>query len=124
MSPLAARLCLLALLLRLPGAAAGESGGPPAATVRTGPVAVIHAEGDAGYAREVASRAVAAHERIRGDLGLARPVDVAILLLTANSPAATREEWARRLPSWIAGAAIPARQFIVVRVAPGQTPDA
>ena len=46
----------------------------------------------------------------------------AILLLTANSPAATREEWARRLPTWMAGAAIPARRFIVARVAPGQTP--
>jgi hypothetical protein len=50
-------------------------------------------------------------------------VEAGILLLTANSPAATREEWARRLPSWMAGAAIPARQLIIVRVAAGQTPD-
>lgn len=123
MSRVVAFPALLALLLHPPGAAAGNDGPSPAA-IRSGPVAVIHAEGDAGYAREVASRAVAAHARIRGDLGLEHPVDAAILLLTANSPAATREEWARRLPSWMAGAAIPARQFIIVRVAPGQTPDA
>jgi hypothetical protein len=118
-----APLCLLAVLLNTHGTAAGV-GQPPAATVRSGPVAVVHAEGDAGYARAVAALAVAAHERIRNDLGLEHPVETAILLLTANSPAATREEWARRLPSWMAGAALPARQLIVVRVAPGQTPNA
>jgi hypothetical protein len=90
--------------------------------VRAGPVAVIHADGDAGYARAVAALAAAAHERIRVDLGLEHPVEAAILLLSPNSPAATREGWSRRLPAWMAGAAIPARQFIVVRVAPGQTP--
>ena len=90
--------------------------------MRAGPVAVIHADGDAGYARAVAALAAAAHERIRADLGLDHPVEAAILLLSPNSPAATREEWSRRLPAWMAGAAIPARQFIVVRVAPGQTP--
>jgi len=114
--------CLMALLFRPHGAAADSGGGPPAASVRSGPVTVVHAEGDAGYARDAAALAAAAHERIRGDLGLEQPVAVAILLLTANSPAATREEWARRLPSWMAGAAIPARQFIIVRVPPGQTP--
>lgn len=119
-----APLCLLASLLLPPGAAADAVGEPPAAAVRSGPVTVIHAEGDAGYARAVAALATAAHGRIRGDLGLEHPVAAAILLLTANSPAATREEWARRLPSWMAGAALPARQFIIVRVAPGQTPDA
>ncbi|HEY5998685.1 MAG TPA: hypothetical protein VI078_05210, partial [bacterium] len=67
--------------------------------------------------------AAAAHARIRGDLGLAHPVEVAVLLLTPRSPAATREEWSRRLPAWIAGAAVPAEQFVVVRVAPGQTPQ-
>ena len=115
--------CLLTLLLSLPAAAADAASGAPAATVRSGPVTVIHAEGDAGYARAVATFATAAHERIRRDLRLEHPVEAAILLLTANSPAATREEWARRLPSWMAGAAIPARQFIIVRVAPGQTPN-
>ena len=114
--------CLLASLLRPPGLAAADGDGPSAAAVRSGPVTVIHAAGDAGYARDVAARAAAAHERIRGDLGLEEPVAAAILLLTVNSPAATREEWARRLPSWMAGAAIPARQFIIVRVPPGQTP--
>jgi len=118
-----APLCILTLLLHPPGAAADSGGGPPAATARSGPVTVVHAEGDAGYARAVAALAAAAHKRIRGDLGLEHPVAAAILLLSANSPAATREEWARRLPSWMAGAAIPARQFIIVRVAPGQTPD-
>lgn len=114
-------LCLLASLLRPPGVGAVD-GGEPAAAVRSGPVTVVHAQGDAGYARAVAALAVAAHERIRGDLGLEQPVAAAILLLTANSPASTRDEWARRLPSWMAGAAIPARQFIIVRVSPGQTP--
>jgi hypothetical protein len=118
-----APLCLLTLFLHSPGAAADNGGGPPAA-IRSGHVTVVHAEGDAGFAAGVAARAAVAHERIRSDLGLEHPVEVAILLLTGNSPAATREEWARRLPSWIAGAAIPARQFIIVRVAPGQTPNA
>jgi hypothetical protein len=117
-----ALLCLMALLLPTHGAAAAAVGGVSGATVRSGPVTVVHAEGDAGYARAVAALAAAAHERIRGDLGLEQPVAAAILLLTANSPAATREEWARRLPAWMAGAAIPARQLIVVRVAPGKTP--
>jgi hypothetical protein len=124
MTRLLVPLCLLTALFIASGAAADDPRTPPPAAVRAGPVVVVHAEGDAGFAREVASRAVAAHGRIRGDLGLEQPVEAAILLLTANSPAATREEWARRLPSWMAGAAIPARQFIVVRVAPGQTPDA
>ena len=114
--------CLLFSLLNPSAVAAGDADGPPAATVRAGPVTVVHAEGDAGFARAVAALAAAAHERIRDDLGLEHRVEAAILLLTANSPAATREEWARRLPSWMAGAAIPARQFIIVRVAPGQTP--
>jgi len=117
-------LCLLTLLSLPSAVAANANSGAPAATVRSGFVTVVHAKGDAGYARAVAALASAAHERIRGDLGLEHPVTVAILLLTANSPAATREEWARRLPSWMAGAAIPARQLIVVRVAPGQTPSA
>lgn len=121
MARFVAPLCLLALLLRPPGAAAGDGPGPPAA-VRSGPVTVVHAAGDAGYARAVAALADAAHRRIREDLGLEQPVEAAILLLTANSPAATREEWARRLPSWMAGAALPAQQFIIVRVTPGQTP--
>jgi len=116
-----APLCLLTLLLHPPVSAA-DAGGPPAAVVRSGPVTVVHALGDAGYARAVAALASTAHARIREDLGLEHPVEAAILLLTGNSPAATREEWARRLPSWMAGAAIPARQFIIVRVAPGQTP--
>jgi len=116
-------LCLLALLLHPPGAIAGGAGAPLAAMVRSGPVTIVHAGGDAGYARAAATLAAAAHERIRGDLGLEHPVEVAILLLTANSPAATREEWTRRLPSWMAGAAIPAQQLIVVRVPPGQTPN-
>jgi len=115
-------LCLLTLFLCPPAATAGAGGEPPAATARSGPVTVVHAEGDAGYASAVAAVAAAAHERIRRDLGLEHFVEVAILLLTANSPAATREEWARRLPAWMAGAAIPARQFVIVRVAPGQTP--
>jgi len=120
-----ASLCLLVLLLPRPrDAAAGDGAGAPPAVVRSGPVTVAHAAGDAGFAREVAILAAAAHERIRGDLGLEHPVEAAILLLTANSPAATREEWARQLPSWMAGAAIPARQLIIVRVVPGQTPRA
>lgn len=123
MARVVAPLFLLTLLLSLPATAANADGGPPAATARSGPVTVVHAEGDAGYARAVAAFAAAAHERIRRDLRLEHPVEAAILLLTANSPAATREEWARRLPSWMAGAAIPARQFIIVRVAPGQTPN-
>ena len=117
-----ALICITAQLLHPQGAAADDGGRAPAATARSGPVAVVHAEGDAGYAREVAALAASAHRRIRGDLGLRQPVEAAILLLTANSPAASREEWARRLPSWMAGAAIPDRQFIIVRVAPGQTP--
>jgi len=118
-----APLCLLTLLLHQPAVAANADSGPPAATARSGPVTVAHAEGDAGYARAVAALAATAHERIRRDLGLEHPVEAAILLLTTNSPAATREEWARRLPTWMAGAAIPAQQFIIVRVAPGQTPN-
>lgn len=118
-----APLCLLTVLLHPPGAAADDRGGPPSATVRSGPVTVVHAEGDAGFARAVAALAATAHVRIRGDLGLEHPVETAILLLTTNSPAATREEWARRLPSWMAGAAFPARELIIVRVAPGQTPN-
>jgi hypothetical protein len=124
MRRLSPALCLLAALFPPPGLAADGSAAPTPAAVRAGPVTVIHAEGDAGYARNVATLASIAHERIRADLGLAHPVETAILLLTANSPTATREEWARRLPAWMAGAAIPARQFVVVRVAPGQTPDA
>jgi len=126
MSRLIAPLFLLALLLA-PGRAGGAgdaAGQRDAAAVRSGLVTVVHAEGDAGFAREVAALAAAAHARIRGDLGLEQPVEAAILLLTTNSPAATREEWARRLPSWIAGAAFPTRQLIIVRVAPGQTPGA
>jgi hypothetical protein len=113
-----AALAAALLLPALPARAADL----PAAAVRAGAVTVVHAAGDAGYARAVADLAAAAHERIRADLGLERPVEVAILLLTANSPAATREEWARRLPAWIAGAALPAQQFVMVRVPPGQTP--
>jgi hypothetical protein len=124
MRRLSPALCLLAALFPPPGLAADGCAAPPPAAVRAGPVTVIHAEGDAGYARAVAALAAAAHERIRDDLGLAHPVEAAVLLLTANSPDATRDEWARRLPAWIAGAAIPVRQFIVVRVAPGQTPQA
>jgi len=116
-------LCLLTILLHPSAVAANADDGRPAAMARSGPVNVVHAEGDAGYARAVAALGAAAHERIRGDLGLEHPVEVAILLLTANSPAATREEWARRLPAWMAGAAIPAQQFIIIRVAPGQTPN-
>ena len=119
-----APLLLALALLHPPPARGGAADGSAAATVRSGPVAVVHAEGDTGYARAVANLASAANERIRGDLGLEHPVETVILLLTANSPAATREEWARRLPAWIAGAAILARQLIVVRVAPGQTPAA
>ncbi len=107
----------------MPSQGAAAVGEPPPAAVRSGPVTVVHAQGDAGYARAVAAIAAAAHGRIRDDLGLEHPVEVAILLLTANSPAATREEWAGRLPSWMAGVAIPARQFILVRVTPGQTPN-
>jgi hypothetical protein len=118
-----ARMFLLALLLYPSAVAANADGGAPAATARSGPVTVVHAQGDAGYARAVMALAAAAHERIRGDLKLEHPVDVVILLLTANSPAATREEWARRLPVWMAGAAIPAQQLIIVRVLPGQTPQ-
>jgi hypothetical protein len=121
---LLAALCLALALLLPPGARGAATDGSSAATVRSGPVAVVHAEGDAGYARAVATLATAAHERIRGDLELEHPVASVILLLTARSPAATREEWARRLPSWMAGAAISAQQLIVVRVAPGQTPEA
>jgi hypothetical protein len=123
MARFTAPLCLLTLLLHPSAVAANADGGPPAAAVRFGPVTVVHAEGDAGYARAVATLAAAAHQRIRRDLGLEHPVEAAILLLTANSPGATREEWARRLPTWMAGAAIPAQQFIIVRVAPGQTPN-
>jgi hypothetical protein len=123
MARFVAPLCLLTLLLRPSAVSADADSGAPAAAVRSGPVAVVHAEGDAGYARAVAALAAAAHQRIRRDLGLEHPVEAAILLLTAKSPSATREEWARRLPSWMAGAAIPARQFIIVRVAPGQTPN-
>lgn len=117
-----ALLYLLGLGLLSPRAVAGVDGAPPAASVRTGPVTVIHAEGDAGYARAVTKLAVAAHERVREDFDLEHSVEVAILLLTANSPEATREQWARRLPAWMAGAALPARQLIIVRVLPGQTP--
>lgn len=119
-----APLYLVTLLLHPFAVAADADSGPPVATARSGPVTVVHAQGDAGYARAVAALAAAAHGRIRRDLGLEHPVEAAILLLTANSPAATRAEWSRRLPAWMAGAAIPARQFIIVRVAPGQTPDA
>lgn len=118
-----ASLCLLWLLLHPFAAVADADGGPFAAMVRSGPVTVIHAEGDAGYARAVAALAATAHGRIRRDLKLEHQVEAAIILLTANSPAATREEWARRLPSWMAGAALPAQQLIIVRVAPGQTPN-
>lgn len=118
-----APLCLLALLLHPSAVAADADRGPPAASARSGPVAVVHAEGDAGYARAVAALAATAHERIRRDLTLEHQVEAAVLLLTANSPASTREEWARRLPAWMAGAAFPARQLIIVRVAPGQTPN-
>lgn len=124
MSRAVASLCLLALLaggMPPAAAAAGPAAAPPAA-VRSGPVTVVHAEGDAGFARAVSALAEAAHARVRADLGLAHPVEAAILLLTANSPEATRDEWARRLPAWMAGAAMPARDFIIVRVAPGQTP--
>lgn len=116
-------LCLLLSTFPVPPeACADEPKAPAPAAVRAGPVTVIHAEGDAGYAQAVATLANEAHERIRADLGLAHPVEAAILLLTANSPAASREEWSRRLPAWMAGAAMPARQFIIVRVTPGQTP--
>jgi len=115
-------LCILTLMSSPPpGAATSAAAGSPAG-VRSGPVTVIHAEGDTGYARAVVDLAAAAHQRIGEDLGLEHSIEVAILLLTANSPSATREEWARRLPSWMAGAALPARQLIVVRVRPGQTP--
>ena len=123
MARLLGPLCLLTLLLNPSAAAADAGGGSPAATVQSGPVTVVHAAGDAGFARAVAALAAAAHERIRTDLGLEHSVAAAVLLLTANSPAATREEWAGRLPAWMAGAAIPAQQLIIVRVAPGQTPD-
>jgi hypothetical protein len=116
-------LWLLASLSNPLGAFARDGSGPAAVTVRSGAVTVIHAEGDARYARAAAALAAAAHERVRSDLGLEHAVEAAVLLLTTNSPAATREEWARRLPSWMAGAAIPARQFVVVRVAPGQAPQ-
>lgn len=119
---LLASLAILAPLFVPASSRAGGGDATGAAGVTAGPATVVHADGDAGYARAVAALAAAEHERIRGDLGLEHRVPVAVLLLTANSPAATREEWARRLPSWMAGAAIPARQTIIVRVSPGQTP--
>jgi len=104
----------------LPGAQAPDPGEDRFVAATEGPVTVLHAEGDAGYAREVARIALAAHERIRRDFGLEHEVAVAILLLTPNSPERTRDAWARRLPRWMAGAAIPATQFIVLRVPPGR----
>ena len=118
-----APLCLLPFVPLFPDTTAGDGGGPRAVTgVRAGPVTVVHAEGDAGYARAVAELAAAAHERVREDFGLEHRVEVAVVLLTTSSPPETREEWARRLRPWVAGAAIPAGQLVVVRVRPGQTP--
>lgn len=113
---------LPALWLLAAAPLAAEEGARPVAAARAGPIAVLHAEGDAGYAREVAGLAAAAHERIRVDLGLGRGVEAAVLLLSPNSPESTREAWAQRLPRWIAGVAIPAERFVVVRVPPGKPP--
>ncbi len=60
-----APLCLLSLLFSPPAVAADAGDRTPAASARSGPVTVVHAEGDAGYARAVAALAAAAHERIR-----------------------------------------------------------
>ena len=110
------------------GGAAGAALGAGAAAeagfeaLRQGPVTVLHAPADAGFARAVAEKAVFHHERIRRDLGLQRQVEVSLLLLTGESPEEAREEWKRRLPPWLAGAAVARDQFIVLRVQPGQTP--
>lgn len=116
---------LLLLALALPGPARGIAGpDPPFASQRAGPVTVLHADGDRGFAGAVAGLAAAAHARVCADLGLRSDVEAAVLLLTRNSPERTREAWARRLPRWMAGAALPAERFIVIRLAPGQTPRA
>lgn len=120
---LRAAALLLALLLA-PGLppAAGPAGPDAPLSVSSGPVTVLHAPENAGLAREIARRAERQHARIRRELGLERSVDVTLLLLTARSPEETREEWARRLPPWIAGAARASESFAVVRVRPGQIP--
>ena len=66
MARFVAPLCLLTLLLAPARSCCRRSiAGTPAAAARSGPVTVVHAEGDAGYARAVAALAAAAHERIR-----------------------------------------------------------
>lgn len=126
LSRLVRRLCVPILLAAalLPGRPAGgaDDADRSVAAVRSGPVAVLHADGDAGYAREVAVLAAAAHAQIRADLGPGREIETAILLLSPNSPERTLDAWASRLPRWIAGIAIPAERFVVVRVPPGRTP--
>jgi len=117
---LAAALCLLLLCARDLAAAEPPE---PVIVAQSGPVAVLHTAGDAGYARAMAELAAAGHERVRRNLGLKQVAEVAVLLLTPGSPQLTREAWARRLPRWIAGAAIPAERFIVVRVPAGETPS-
>jgi len=108
--------------LLLSAASAAGAGEPGLESLRQGPVTVLHAPADAGFARAVAGKAAFHHERIRRDLGLRREVEVALLLLTGASPAEAREEWKRRLPPWLAGAAVARDQYIVLRVQPGQTP--
>jgi hypothetical protein len=111
---------VLAFGLLLPAAAGAAEAGFEA--LRRGPITVLHAPADRGFALAVAGKAASHHERIRRDLGLRREVEVALLLLTGESPAAAREEWKRRLPPWLAGAAVARDQFIALRVQPGQTP--
>ena len=62
MARFVAPLCLLTLLLApARGLPPTSTPGTPAAAARSGPVTVVHAEGDAGYARAVAALASAAH---------------------------------------------------------------
>jgi hypothetical protein len=112
----------LAILLLVGAPAAGRAGEAGLQRLARGPVTVVHAPENAGFATAVAGRAAEHYARIREDLGLATRDPVAVLLLTDKVSPGVRAAWREQLPRWLGGVAFGADRFVVVRVEPGRTP--
>ncbi|MFC1657296.1 peptidase MA family metallohydrolase [Candidatus Moduliflexota bacterium] len=121
MRSLLAAIVLAACLPSCPAAAAPAAPSllSEAASLRSGPVTVLHAPADRALAGRLARRAAGIHERIREDLGLEKEIEVTVLLLTDRLPDAVTRPYDDPLETWIAGAAWSGRKFIVLRLKPG-----
>lgn len=112
----------LALLVVAGTSAAGRADETGLERLVRGPVTVVHAPGNAGFAAAVAGRAAEHYERIRADLGLATRDPVAVLLLTDKVSPVVRTAWREQLPRWLGGVAFGEDRFVVIRVDQGRTP--